>query len=196
MKPFATRTKEEMAELLLHPKANGPEVFYYMIRGGVEKRNITVWEPGTIRGEYIKSFGHYHTGDLAETYTILEGEGIVLLQVRKKDSNGNPIDDELESFTAIKVKTGDKIFIPSGSGHLALNTGTTWLVTSDDSPVNFNDADPVSLPGHADYDTVKKMKGFGYYIIEENGQPKPIPNTNYKNLPEVIWQTASANNGE
>ena len=37
-----------------------------MIRGGTDKRNITVWEPGTVGGEYIKAYGHYHVGDLNE----------------------------------------------------------------------------------------------------------------------------------
>lgn len=188
LKPFAAREHEKMKEVLMHPDAPGPEIHYYMIRGGVDKTNITVWEAGTVGGEYIKTYGHYHVGKLDETYHIVAGEGIVLLQKRKEE-NGNPTDDEIESFYAIKVSVGDRVFIPSGTGHLVANIGKTWLVTVDDSPVNFAEVDPVSLPGHADYTPVKKLHGFAYYLVEENGQPTLVKNPNYKSVPEAIWLT-------
>lgn len=169
----------------MNPGAAGPEVHYYMLRGGKEKKNITIWETGTVGAEYIKTYGHYHVGKLNETYWVLQGEGIVLLQTRKKDANGNPIDEEIETFKALRVKEGDSVFIPSETGHLAVNTGKTWLVTADDSPVNFKEKDPVSLPGHADYDAVKKMQGFAYYVLEENGKPKLKQNPRYKSAPEA-----------
>lgn len=189
LKPFAGREHEMMKDVLLHPEAEGPQIHYYMIRGGKDKRNITIWETGTVGGEYIKTYGHYHVGKLDETYWIIQGEGIVILQKRKADSSGNPIDDEIESFYAIIVKAGDRIFIPSGTGHLVANTGKTWLVTSDDSPVNFEEVDPVSLPGHADYEAVKKMRGFAYFVVEENCQPSLAKNPNYKSIPEPLWLT-------
>lgn len=191
LKPFAAREHEKMKEVLLYPDALGPELHYYMIRGGDQKTNITVWETGTVGDEYIKTYGHYHVGDLDETYTIVSGEGVVLLQKRRQDSKGNPIDDEIESFMAISVKVGDKIFIPSGMGHLVANTGKTWLVTVDDSPVNFEEVDPVSLPGHADYEAVKKMQGFAYYLIEENGKPTLVKNPKYKTVAPPEWLNAA-----
>ncbi len=184
LKLFATRDHEKMKEVLLHPDASGPEIHYYMIRGGINKGNITVWETGTVGGEYIKTYGHYHVGEIFETYYVLDGKGVVLLQTRKMDS-----DDEIVSFYAIKVKPGDKVFIPSGTGHLAANTGDTWFVTADDSPVNFEEKDPVSLPGHADYEPVKKLRGFAYYLIEKNGKPILVKNPNYKVVPESKWLT-------
>ncbi len=184
LKPFAERTHEKMKEVLYDPAAEGPEIHYYMIRGGKDKKNITVWEVGKVGDEFIKTYGHYHVGKLDETYWILEGEGIVLLQKRKDDK-----DDEIETFYAIPVKAGDSVFIPSGMGHLVVNTGKEWLVTSDDSPVNFEEADPVSLPGHADYEPVKRMHGFAYYCIDQNGKPTLVKNPNYKVIPEPQWLT-------
>lgn len=189
LKPFAGRTHQEMKDVLFHPEDDGPEIHYYMIRGGVDKKNITVWETGKVGGEYIKTYGHYHVGKLDETYHVVAGEGVVLLQSRKTGSEDNPKDDEIETFYAIKVKVGDSVFIPSGMGHLVANTGQTWLVTVDDSPVNFAEADPVSLPGHADYEPVKKMHGFAYYLVSENGQPTLVKNPNYKIIPEPEWLT-------
>jgi glucose-6-phosphate isomerase, archaeal len=185
MKPFAERTHEKMKDPLMDPSAPGPEVYYYMIRGGKDKKNVTVWEAGTVGNEYIKTYGHYHVGQLDETYWVLQGQGIVLLQTRKQDAQGKALNDEIETFRALCVKEGDSVFIPSGTGHLAVNIGTTWLVCADDSPVNFEEKDPVSLPGHADYEAVKKMQGFAYYVIEEKGKPKLVRNLRYKVVPEA-----------
>lgn len=189
LKPFAAREHQKMTEVLMYPDAQAPEIHYYMIRGGSDKTNITVWESGTIGGEYIKTYGHYHIGHLDETYTIAAGQGIILLQNRKNNSEGNPIDDEIESFYAITVKIGDKVFIPSGTGHLACNIGKTWFVTVDDSPVNFAEVDPVSLPGHADYEPMKKLRGFAYYLVEEGGKPTLVKNPAYKSVPQPQWFT-------
>jgi glucose-6-phosphate isomerase len=183
IQPNANRTHEKMKEVLMNPEAFGPELHYYMIRGGSEKKNITVWENGTVGGEYIKTYGHYHIVDFKETYWVLEGEGVLLLQTRQKDENGNYIDDKIESFKAMKVKAGDKIEIPSFAGHLVVNTGKTWFVTSDDSPVNLDDS--ASMPQHADYEAVKKMKGFAYYVVEKDGLPTLVKNENYSSVPEA-----------
>src|ERR1035437_7352087 len=87
--PFAERTQEKMREVLMDSNADGPAIHYYMIRGGEEKLNITVMETGTVGGEYIKTYGHYHVFDFKETYKIIHGRGLVLLQIREKDASGN-----------------------------------------------------------------------------------------------------------
>jgi oxalate decarboxylase/phosphoglucose isomerase-like protein (cupin superfamily) len=181
--PYAGRSHEEMRDVLMSPDASGPDIHYYMIRGGDAKTNITVWETGKVGDEYIKSHGHYHVGLVDETYTILQGTGIVILQKRKLDNLGLPIDDEIESFQALQVKPGDYVFIPAGMGHLAVNTDSTWFVTSDDSPVNFEDKDPAGAPGHADYAPFKKLHGAAYYVVEKNGAPALVKNPNYKTVP-------------
>src|SRR5258708_2057488 len=187
--PYAARDHDKMKEVLMDPEAKGPEIHYYMIRGGTEKKNVTVWETGTVGKEYIKTYGNYHIGKLDETYWVVEGEGVILLQQRKADQQGEPLDDQIEAFYAIKVKAGDSVFIPAGLGHLAANIGKTWLVTIDDSPVNFEELDPVSLPGHADYQAVQKMQGFAYYLVEEDGEPKLVPNPRYQKPVEPTWMT-------
>ncbi|MBI5004329.1 hypothetical protein HZC00_04500 [Candidatus Kaiserbacteria bacterium] len=180
---FAARTHEKMQEVLMHPEAAGPAIHYYMIRGGSEKHNITIWETGTVGGEYIKTYGHYHKGDLQEMYWILQGEGIALLQkMAVIDGVDNP--NIIEEFRAIPVKAGDSVHMPSGFGHLLVNTGAQWLVTTDDSPVAGPD-DSASMPGHADYEQVKQMRGFAYYVVERDGAPLLIPNKLYKEVRKV-----------
>jgi len=174
-----------MRDVLMDSTAQGPDIHYYMIRGGSDKGNVTVWESGTVGGEYVKAYGHYHVGKLDETYTVLSGEGYVIMQRRATDAAGNPIDDEIESFEAVRVSAGDSVFIPSGMGHLAINTGATWLVTRDDSPVNFEEKDPVGAPGHADYEPFRRLRGAAYYVIEKDGAAEFVRNPLYKKVPEV-----------
>ena len=184
-KHYASRTEEKMKEVLMSPEAVGPAIHYHMVRGGSDQRNITVWEPGNVGGEYIKTYGHYHVGALDETYWVLFGEGIVLVQKRAVDQDGKALDDEIEEAYAVHVKRDDALFIPSGWGHLVANISKTFFVTADDSPVNFEDVNPVSLPGHADYEDVKKMQGFCYYVVEKDGRPVLVKNEKYKRVPEI-----------
>lgn len=175
---LAVRKHEKMQEVLMNPAASGPKTHYYMIRGGSDVRNITVWETGTVGGEYIKTYGHYHVGDLDETYWVLHGEGVILQQ-KMVEEGGVAQPDRIEEFKAIVVKPGDSVYMPPNYGHLAANIGKTYFVTADDSPVNFGDKDPVSMPGHADYESVKKMQGFAYYVIEHDGKPALKKNERY-----------------
>jgi len=181
-KHYAARTHDKMKEVLMDPNGIGPEIHYYMIRGGKDQKNITVWEPGTISGEYIKTYGHYHVGDLDETYWITFGEGIALLQKLVIDDNGKMIPNIVEEFKAVPVKAGDSVYMSSGWGHLVANIGTMYFATADDSPVNFGDQDPSGMPGHADYEPVKQMRGFAYYVVEQDGKPALVKNSKYKEI--------------
>ena len=172
--------------------SSGPAVHYHMVRGGSDQRNITIWEPGLVGREYIKTYGHYHIGKLDETYWVLFGEGIVLVQHRVIGAYGSPIDDEIDQAYAVHVKPGNALFIPAEWGHLVANISKTFFVTADDSPVNFEEVDPVSLPGHADYEAVRKMQGFCYYIAEKDGKPALVKNEKYKKAPDVEIIEASA----
>jgi len=180
LKHYAPRTDEKMKEVLMDPNGVGPPFHYYMIRGGVNQKNITVWEPGTISGEYVKTYGHYHVGELSETYEIIYGQGVALLQKLAEDENGGMIVDVVSEFKAIPVKAGQVIFMPAKFGHLLVNTGGTYFVTVDDSPVDFEDRDPASFPGHADYELVKRMRGFAYYVVDHNGEAALKKNPLYK----------------
>lgn len=181
-KHFAQKTFEQMKDVLMDPKANAPEIFYYMVRGGIDQRNITVWEPGTVGGEYIKSYGHYHLGDLNETYWILFGEGVALLQKMKLDKDGKIVPNEVLEFRAIKVKAGDTVKIPKGFGHVFVNTGRTFFVTADDTDVIFDDKTRSRYSGSTDYESVKKMQGFAYYVIDNNGTLLLRKNESYPNV--------------
>ncbi len=174
---YAARTHEKMREVLMDAAAQGPAIHYYMVRGGSTKRNITILETGTVGGEYIKTYGHYHLGALDETYWFVSGEGVALQQ-RLADP---AYPDVVEEFKAIRVKAGDSVYMPPGYGHLMANTGPTWLVLADDSPVE-GTQDSASMPGHADYEPVKQMRGFAYYVVERDGAPALVKNPHYREV--------------
>lgn len=178
--PFASRPHEKMKDVLMNPSASGPAVHYYMIRGGKNKRNITIVETGTVGGEYIKTYGHYHEGQLDETYWFVQGEGVVLKQKRAEEG-GVPHADKIADFVAIRVKPGDSVYMPPGYAHMMANVGKEWLVMVDDSPVEGAD-DSASMPGHADYKPVQDMRGFAYYVIEREGKPALKRNANYSEI--------------
>jgi len=178
--PYAARTQEKMREVLMRPDALGPAIHYYMVRGGSAKRNVTILETGTVGGEYIKTYGHYHIGALDETYWFASGEGIVLQQKLSDPT----VSDVVEEFKAIRVGPEDSVYMPPGYGHLMTNVGSTWLVMLDDSPVE-GAGDSASMPGHADYEMVKKMQGFAYYVVEREGAPALVRNPRYKEVRTV-----------
>jgi len=184
-KRYGPRLNEMMKDVLMEPDVHGPEAHYHMVRGGKDLRNITIWESGKVGKEYIKTYGHYHVGDIEETYWIVYGKGITIAQKRAVGSNGENVDDEIEEIRIVKVKMGDAVYMPRGWAHAAVNIGKTFFVTADDSPVNFEDVEPSSLPGHADYEPIKKMRGMAYYIVEEHGEPTLVKNPLYKKVPEA-----------
>lgn len=183
---WAVRTHEEMKDVLYSPSSAGPAIYYYMIRGGNQKKNITILESGTVGSEYIKAYGHYHVDGLGEVYTVLSGEGIMLLQERKKNDDGTFRNDEIESVKAVFISAGSVVTIPPKVGHLIINTGEDWLVTSDNSPVAMTSDEKTSWPIHADYKPLKELHGFAYYVVEGDGGQIFVKNPNYKYVPEVI----------
>ena len=149
--------------------ASGPEEFYFMIRGGP---SITIWNPGKVGDEYVKTYGHCHKHNEPETYWVLHGEGIFLMQ-----KMGEKI-DEVEEIKIQKAKAGDVVEVPRGWGHVACNIGKEFLVTADNSP---SDAEH----SQNDYVPIKNMQGFAYYIVEKEGKPALVINPRYKKVPKA-----------
>ena len=182
-KHYAQKTFDQMKAVLMDPAANAPAVFYHMIRGTKDSGNVTVLEPGTVGGEYIKTVGHYHIGDLKETYFIKNGQGVALLQKLALDASGKAIPNIVAEFKAIPFKEGDNVFMPGGGwGHVIVNTDKKYLVTIDDTIVYFDENEKPKNSGHADYELVQQMKGFCYYVVEKEGGPCLIKNKNYKEV--------------
>lgn len=158
------RSLEEMRAVLMDPNSSGPDPVYQVFtdldNNWVNKTEIAA---GIYNNEYPKTLGHYHLDNFSETYQVDSGEGIVVLQ------------DEKNVFLK-KVRAGEKIIIPASSDHCWINIGSVPLILYD------NHQNP-----KADYEKIKAKHGLAYYLIKENGQPKPVPNPNYQNPPALKW---------
>jgi oxalate decarboxylase/phosphoglucose isomerase-like protein (cupin superfamily) len=190
-KHYANKTFDQMKDVLMDPSAPAPSVFYHMIRGSDGSGNVTVLEPGTVGEEYIKTVGHYHMGNLNETYFIKNGQGVALLQKLAKDSEGNYLMDVVEEFKAITFKEGDQIYMPGdGWGHVIINTGEKYLVTIDDTVVYFDETKKPQNGDYAEYEMVAKMHGFAFYVIDNGGTPALKKNLNYKEVRKHNFDTS------
>jgi len=146
------------------------EDLYYMygdlIEEGILKYSVTVVTPKMLGKEFNKTKGHIHLGKFQETYTVLEGNAIYLMQ----KTNGNVVED----VYAVKANKGESIIIPSGYGHVTINTGNENLKTGDWRNINCKQ----------DYSLFEKLRGACYYYTKEGW----VKNENYKDVPELRFE--------
>ncbi len=194
MKLGSTRDLAGLKPVLKDSDATGPDPAYWVFTEISDSQwfNTTVTAPGRYNepdprslgggGEYPKTFGHYHPVDaVTEVYKVIEGEGIMLMQ-KKHLENGQTVPDLIEEVVLIKAQAGDEIRITPEWGHSWSNIGDLPLITFDNWKY-----------GHSptDYELIEKLHGMAYYLVDQNGQPTPIPNPNYHNLPTPQWLSAS-----
>lgn len=184
MKLSVARSLEELRPVMMEPEASGPETVYWVFdQSTLDNRwqNMTVITPGLLGREFPKTFGHYHGVGLDEIYAEVLGQGVLLLQ-KKVIRDGQFVADQVAEVLLIKATQGDKITIPPEYGHSWSNIGRDPFITFDDW-----------RSGHSptDYQVIKELHGLAYYLTSENGKVVPVPNPNYKNLPQPIFLTAS-----
>lgn len=183
MKLGSVRDLESLKRVLKDPQSVGPDPAYWVFSGSTEQKweNLTIIASGKYNNEFTKTFGHYHPKDAeVETYHLIEGEGILLMQ--KKSFEGEvQINDKVEKVYLIQAKSGDEIAIKPDWGHSWSNVGQVPLLSFDDWRF-----------GHqpSDYEIIEKMQGMAYYLVEEDGEVKAVPNPNYQDLPEPRWVSA------
>lgn len=177
------RRVQDAIDVLYEKSEPSDQALYYMYRGVCfqEDENtfiendirydITVLVPGIIGKEYIKTVGHFHpnkTGSqetFTEYYEVLSGEAIYLMQ------KNNP-EGEVEEIVAVEAQEGDKVYIPSGYGHVTINPGKDYLVMANLVERNFKSIyTPFRKKGGAAY----------YYICVKDGKNDWVKNPNYKN---------------
>lgn len=178
------RAKEDLSSLLYNNNSEGPDPVYVTFSGIEEGKgwdNMTVMANGLLGGEYPKTFGHYHQDDYpTETYKVMHGDGLFMLQSKYKE-NGKVIWNKVSEVVIVKVGIDEEITISPKWGHSWSNVGNSPLIHIDNWKI-----------GHKpeDYKPIKEYHGMAYYLINENGKAKHVPNPNYIDLPEPKYMTA------
>jgi len=140
------------------------------------KYNITVVPARLLGKEFTKTKGHIHIENYAETYTVLEGEAIYLMQ---KTQN-----EVVEDVYAVKAKKGESVIIPPFYGHVTINPSDKDLKTGDWTSINCK----------SDYSLFEKLKGACYYYVRGPASAKGfgegtwIKNENYKEVPPIRFE--------
>jgi glucose-6-phosphate isomerase len=143
---------------------------YYMYRGLKEtdclRYDITVIFPIMLGCEFNKTKGHTHTNECGETYIVLEGEAIFLLQ----KENG----DTIEDVYAVKAKQGEICVVPRFYSHIIINPTDKILKT----------ANWVDKKMENSYEGIQKRNGACYFYTTQDW----IDNKNYKNIPLLRFE--------
>ncbi|MCL5004277.1 MAG: hypothetical protein M1352_03315 [Patescibacteria group bacterium] len=183
MRLNVTRTLDDLRPVLLDPKTDGPETVYWVFGKAsldVTWENMTIITPGFLGKELPKTFGHYHGTNIDEIYAEVSGQGILLLQ-KKIARNGKFVPDEVSEALLVRVSQGEKITIKPEYGHSWSNIGPRPFITYDNWKA-----------GHSpsDYEVIKDLHGMAYYLTKDGDTIVPVPNPNYKNLPQPIFLSA------
>ena len=147
---------------------------YYMYRGLKEKNNlrcdITVIFPTMLGKEFNKTKGHTHKNECRETYIVLEGEAIFLLQKERGDM--------IEDVYAVKAKQGEACIVPCLYSHITINPTTKILKT----------ANLIDKEMENSYEGIQKRNGACYFYTTQGW----IKNENYKNVPALRFENPQA----
>lgn len=186
------RTLSDLSDVLLVEGAGvGEGIAYRMYRGvcadidrdlfdaaGI-RHDVTVIRPGTVAGEFIKTYGHDHPPRFEggptypEVYEVLAGWGCFLLQ--RTDADGRVLD-----VCVVEGRAGQKVMIPPGYGHVTINPSPAWLVI----------ANLVATGWDSDYGTFRRRRGAAYYALAGYRKARFIPNPRYGAVPPLRRMTA------
>jgi len=174
------RTIRDMRTVLADPACMSTDPLYYMYRdlarsdpdrrwlaGHRLRYDITIIPPLDLCGECVKTKGHYHPADPANTgypelYEVLGGEAQFLLQSRT-----------LDDAVLVDAPAGACVLIPPGYGHVSINPskGATLAM-----------ANLVSTAFASEYGEYETLHGAAYYVMSDGRIAK---NPHYPEVPQL-----------
>jgi len=175
--PPAVRTIEQMHEVLSDKNIKEPRELYYMYRDVhrfsdkpiLDENNlrydVTVIKPFRLGKEFMKTAGHYHPDNYGELYEVLFGKCFCLMQ-----RPGLRDYRVIEEVVLVEAVAGQKIVIPPGFGHILINPGPDYLVTS-----NW-----VSSRFQSRYELYKEAQGAAYFVTASNAEAEVTPGLGIK----------------
>jgi oxalate decarboxylase/phosphoglucose isomerase-like protein (cupin superfamily) len=129
-----------------------------------------------IGSEYGKTQGHYHPAmpgsrmSYPEVYTHYYGHLYLLLQRR---ANGQAA--QLDDCLLIDMQPGQSYMVPPGYAHILINPSQQPALMAGLYCTDFT----------ADYGPIRSLAGAAYYLVEEAGQERSLPNTHYLRTPNL-----------
>ena len=173
----AIRTIEQMREVLLDKVVQEPQELYYMYRDicrskdkTILQRNklrydVTAIKPFCLGKEFMKTAGHYHPDDFGELYEVVTGRCFCLLQ---RPNLGNY--RIIEEVIFVEAVAGQKIVIPPSFGHILINPGPDYLVTSNWVSSRFS----------SQYELYKEAQGAAYFVTTSGARLNITPHLGIK----------------
>lgn len=184
---YGTRSPEQLRKVLLDPDCELPEIIYWMLRDLGRKDlpdfkqshglryDISIFHGVPFGPEYMKTSGHYHPiipGTEAawpEVYEIVDGQALYVLQ-RVDDIELGPDEVTVEDVIIVTGHQGDKVIMPPNYGHVTINTLDVPMVMSNWVSSRFSSV----------YGKVEEARGFAYYYLHGDGNPRWVRNPLYK----------------
>ncbi|MGD9015366.1 MAG: glucose-6-phosphate isomerase family protein [Candidatus Omnitrophota bacterium] len=168
----AIRTIDQMQEVLLEKNVSQPKELYYMYRDiyrisdkpVLEKFklrfDVTAIKPVCLGKEFMKTAGHYHPESFPELYEVVYGRCLCLVQ---RPDSGDHLN--IQEVIIAEAVAGQKIVIPPGFGHILINPGPDYLITS-----NW-----VSSCFASRYELYQQAEGAAYFVTtaESDSQVSP-----------------------
>lgn len=170
------RRVADIADVLCSKDLPREQPVYYVLRFDNphygKEPNITVIPPARLGKEFPKTYGHFHRHDEPETYRVLYGKALVLLQKMRGEI--------VEDVRVLSGESGAVLHVLEGYGHCLINATDDLLITADWEAEG---------AGHI-YDLIKEKQGMAYYLLERDGKVVWEANTNYhQSLPELKFVT-------
>lgn len=150
-----------------------PEDQWLFDRHGL-RYDITVIRPGSVGGEYIKTYGHHHPAPFPggpsypEVYEVLSGRGCFLMQRANRSG-------ALQDVYVVEGRPGQQVVIPPDYGHVTVNVGDGWLIL----------ANLVSRGWESTYAAYRANRGAAYYVMAGSQGPAFVPNLHYGVVPPL-----------
>ena len=190
---YGTRSADQIRKVLLAPNCALPEIIYWMLRDMGRKDqpdykqtaglryDISVFRGTNFGREFMKTSGHYHPiipgGNIAwpEVYEIVDGKALYVLQ-KVNDIDLDPDEVVVEDVIIVEGRPGDKVIMPPDYGHVTINDLPQPLVMSNWVSSKFSSV----------YGKVEAARGFAYYYLHGDGNPRWVKNPAYtKPLPPL-----------
>ena len=122
--------------------------------------DVTAIKPACLGKEFMKTAGHYHPESFPELYEVVCGRCFCLMQ------RPNPGDHlVIQEVIIVEAIAGQKIVIPPGFGHILINPGPDYLITS-----NW-----VSSCFASRYELYQKAEGAAYFVTTAENEPQVSP---------------------